>query len=100
MRSSKTLCPSGTALQTSGLRSRPGFPPSRMRGENLPQNPIVGARPGLRALPHAVNDVSNELSTQRKPVVRPRDAASLILLRGEGDDIEVLAGRRPLHVRF
>ena len=36
----------------------------------------------------------------RKPVVRPRDAASLILLRGEGRVLEVLAGRRPLHVKF
>jgi 8-oxo-dGTP pyrophosphatase MutT (NUDIX family) len=35
-----------------------------------------------------------------KRVVRPRDAASLILLRGEGKTLEVLAGRRPLHVRF
>jgi 8-oxo-dGTP pyrophosphatase MutT (NUDIX family) len=33
-------------------------------------------------------------------MVRPRDAASLILLRGEGKDVEVLAGRRPQHVRF
>ena len=36
----------------------------------------------------------------RKPVVRPRDAASLILLRGEGKALEVLAGRRPLSVMF
>ena len=36
----------------------------------------------------------------RNPVVRPRDAASLILLRGEGKELEVLAGRRPLTVRF
>jgi 8-oxo-dGTP pyrophosphatase MutT (NUDIX family) len=36
----------------------------------------------------------------RKKVARPRDAASLILLRGKGDDIEVLVGRRPLSVRF
>jgi 8-oxo-dGTP pyrophosphatase MutT (NUDIX family) len=36
----------------------------------------------------------------RKPVVRPRDAASLILLRGAGEELEVLAGRRPLHVKF
>ena len=36
-----------------------------------------------------------------KPVaVRARDAASLILLRGEGRDLELLAGRRPLSVRF
>ncbi len=36
-----------------------------------------------------------------KPVVvRPRDAASLILLRGRGRDLELLAGRRPGHVRF
>jgi 8-oxo-dGTP pyrophosphatase MutT (NUDIX family) len=32
--------------------------------------------------------------------VRPRDAASLILLRGEGRDLELLAGRRPGHVKF
>lgn len=32
--------------------------------------------------------------------VRPRDAASLILLRGAGSDVEVLAGRRPLSVKF
>ena len=37
---------------------------------------------------------------ERTGVVRPRDAASLILLRGEGKTLEVLAGRRPLHVRF
>jgi 8-oxo-dGTP pyrophosphatase MutT (NUDIX family) len=36
----------------------------------------------------------------RAPVVRPRDAASLILLRGEGSALEVLAGRRPLNVKF
>jgi 8-oxo-dGTP pyrophosphatase MutT (NUDIX family) len=38
--------------------------------------------------------------SNRKPVVRPRDAASLILLRGTGDDLEVLAGRRPRHAKF
>src|SRR5260370_41412326 len=32
--------------------------------------------------------------------VRPRDAASLIVLRGEGRDLELLAGRRPGHGRF
>jgi 8-oxo-dGTP pyrophosphatase MutT (NUDIX family) len=32
--------------------------------------------------------------------VRPRDAASLILLRGAGRDVELLAGRRPGHVKF
>jgi 8-oxo-dGTP pyrophosphatase MutT (NUDIX family) len=36
----------------------------------------------------------------RAPVVRPRDAASLILLRGAGDNLEVLVGRRPLSARF
>jgi 8-oxo-dGTP pyrophosphatase MutT (NUDIX family) len=36
----------------------------------------------------------------RKPVVRPRDAASLILLRGAGAELEVLVGRRPLAARF
>ncbi|MBV8577081.1 MAG: NUDIX domain-containing protein [Acetobacteraceae bacterium] len=47
-----------------------------------------------------MNDVVEAPAGTRKPVVRPRDAASLILLRGEGRDLEVLAGRRPLHVKF
>jgi 8-oxo-dGTP pyrophosphatase MutT (NUDIX family) len=51
-----------------------------------------------------MNDApSQELRTPpqtRKPVVRPRDAASLILLRGEGNALEVLVGRRPLSARF
>ena len=33
-------------------------------------------------------------------IVRPRDSASLILLRGKGPSLELLAGRRPRHVRF
>src|SRR6516165_10465672 len=37
---------------------------------------------------------------RRTMVARPRDAASLILLRGDGRTLEVLAGRRPLHVKF
>ena len=40
------------------------------------------------------------LPRARKPVVRPRDAASLILLRGAGDETEVLVGRRSLAARF
>jgi 8-oxo-dGTP pyrophosphatase MutT (NUDIX family) len=47
-----------------------------------------------------MNDVSRSPAQGRNAVVRPRDAASLILLRGEGKELEVLAGRRPLHVRF
>jgi 8-oxo-dGTP pyrophosphatase MutT (NUDIX family) len=34
------------------------------------------------------------------PVVRPRDAASLILLRGEGEGLEMLVGRRSQSARF
>ena len=46
-----------------------------------------------------MNDVAE--AVRAKPtIVRPRDAASLILLRGEGRDLELLAGRRPGHVRF
>ncbi len=37
---------------------------------------------------------------RRGRVVRPRDAASLILLRGTGNELEVLVGRRPLTARF
>jgi len=48
----------------------------------------------------ALNDASLPRMSARRSVVRPRDAASLILLRGEGDDLEVLAGRRPLHAKF
>jgi len=47
-----------------------------------------------------MNDASSVRITARKPVVRPRDAASLILLRGDGKALEVLAGRRPLDVKF
>jgi 8-oxo-dGTP pyrophosphatase MutT (NUDIX family) len=47
-----------------------------------------------------MNDVSETAVKGRNRVVRPRDAASLILLRGQGEELEVLAGRRPLHVRF
>jgi 8-oxo-dGTP pyrophosphatase MutT (NUDIX family) len=46
-----------------------------------------------------MNDVS-ETVRGKQTIVRPRDAASLILLRGEGRELEVLAGRRPSHVRF
>jgi 8-oxo-dGTP pyrophosphatase MutT (NUDIX family) len=47
-----------------------------------------------------MNDASPAQVNLRNAVVRPRDAASLILLRGEGRALEVLAGRRPLHVKF
>ena len=46
-----------------------------------------------------MNDVTDPITTKPTPV-RARDAASLILLRGEGRDLELLAGRRPLTVRF
>jgi len=46
-----------------------------------------------------MNDVIDPITTNPKPV-RARDAASLILLRGKGRDLELLAGRRPLTVRF
>ena len=46
-----------------------------------------------------MNDIS-EAARAKPIIVRPRDAASLILLRGEGRDLELLAGRRPGHVKF
>jgi len=46
-----------------------------------------------------MNDVT-EAARAKPAIVRPRDAASLILLRGEGHDLELLAGRRPGHVKF
>ncbi len=46
-----------------------------------------------------MNDVS-EAVRARPAIVRPRDAASLILLRGEGSGLELLAGRRPGHAKF
>ena len=46
-----------------------------------------------------MNDASEPIRAKPQ-VVRPRDAASLILLRGEGSDLELLAGRRPGHVKF
>ncbi len=53
-------------------------------------NDVAETTPGHRPASHAA----------RPPIVRPRDAASLILLRGHGRDLELLAGRRPGHVRF
>lgn len=49
-----------------------------------------------------MNDVSEASEAVRaKPaIVRPRDAASLIVLRGKGRDLELLAGRRPKTVKF
>ncbi len=47
-----------------------------------------------------MNDASGAASRARNPLVRPRDAASLILLRGDGAALEVLVGRRPLSARF
>src|ERR1041384_3850645 len=50
-----------------------------------------------------MNDVSEAArarETAKPTIVRPRDAASLILLRGKGHDLELLAGRRPGHVKF
>src|SRR5262249_32706139 len=46
-----------------------------------------------------MNDVT-EAVRARPTIVRPRDAASLILLRGEGRNLELLAGRRPGHPKF
>jgi 8-oxo-dGTP pyrophosphatase MutT (NUDIX family) len=46
-----------------------------------------------------MNDVIDPVTTTPNPV-RARDAASLILLRGEGRDLELLVGRRPMTVRF
>jgi 8-oxo-dGTP pyrophosphatase MutT (NUDIX family) len=46
-----------------------------------------------------MNDIIDPVTTTPK-IVRARDAASLILLRGEGRDLELLAGRRPMTVRF
>lgn len=46
-----------------------------------------------------MTDVLDPVTTKPTPV-RARDAASLILLRGEGRDLELLAGRRPMTVRF
>jgi 8-oxo-dGTP pyrophosphatase MutT (NUDIX family) len=43
----------------------------------------------------------NDVAGPATPVaVRARDAASLILLRGKGRDLELLVGRRPMSVRF
>ncbi|HTV89261.1 MAG TPA: hypothetical protein VME41_09620 [Stellaceae bacterium] len=46
-----------------------------------------------------MNDVAETMRAAPR-IVRPRDAASLILLRGAGSDLELLAGRRPGHVKF
>src|SRR5207302_10333206 len=62
---------------------------------------VVGGRrrAGQGGLAARMNDVA-EAVRARPAIVRPRDSASLILLRGEGHNIELLAGRRPGHVKF
>lgn len=47
-----------------------------------------------------MTDVLLDPVTTKPNPVRARDAASLILLRGEGRELELLAGRRPMSVRF
>ncbi|MBV9554077.1 MAG: NUDIX domain-containing protein [Alphaproteobacteria bacterium] len=47
-----------------------------------------------------MNDVAAANPAAAPRGVRARDAASLILLRGDGRDLELLVGRRPMHVRF
>ena len=47
-----------------------------------------------------MNDACGPPVRRRPAVVRPRDAASLILLRGEGDGLEVLVGRRSARAKF
>lgn len=42
----------------------------------------------------------NELAPTLKRPVRPRDAASLVVIRGKGDETEVLLGRRAGRHRF
>src|SRR5262249_54351113 len=76
--------------------------PRRFR--DIVDQPPAGAKPPFHCgapIAHsaAMNDAS-EPARHQLAIVRPRDAASLILLRGEGRDLEVLAGRRPVHVKF
>src|SRR5260370_18364498 len=61
-------------------------------------NRVCSDRPAS-SIVAGMNDVS-ERARAKPAIVRPRDAASLILLRGAGRDLELLAGRRPGHVRF
>jgi 8-oxo-dGTP pyrophosphatase MutT (NUDIX family) len=46
-----------------------------------------------------MNDAAEAVDA-KPAVVRARDAASLLLMRGKGKDLELLAGRRPQTVRF
>ena len=48
--------------------------------------------------PAAVSETASRAAS--RAVVRPRDSASLILLRGAGQGLELLAGRRPMNLRF
>jgi 8-oxo-dGTP pyrophosphatase MutT (NUDIX family) len=64
---------------------------------------MAGAWLGLDGKIAKMSDVIEPVMTRPAASprgVRARDAASLILLRGEGRDLELLAGRRPLTVRF
>lgn len=69
-----------------------------IQGEDASLTPGAPLTPGATE-ENLMNDLADPITTKPNPV-RARDAASLILLRGEGRNLELLAGRRPLTVRF
>ena len=74
------------------------FPGAVVRGV-MTRGIVIAGSGARKQSPPEMNDVTE--AVHAKPtIVRPRDAASLILLRGEGRDLELLAGRRPGHVKF
>src|SRR5438445_9226213 len=66
-------------------------------GRSGRQQPVF-SRAGIAHI-GGMNDAAAPVG-HKPAIVRPRDAASLILLRGAGRDLELLAGRRPGHVKF
>src|SRR5258707_14221823 len=84
------------SVQRTRLEGRTAGPPRQTA--TRPVNSVCSDRQAS-SIVALMNDVAE--AVRAKPaIVRPRDAASLILLRGEGRDLELLAGRRPGHVKF
>jgi 8-oxo-dGTP pyrophosphatase MutT (NUDIX family) len=75
-------------------------PPPVFARKRAASPPTAGIDTTKSRIVLVMNDTSSARVSMRNAVVRPRDAASLILLRGAGNDLEVLAGRRPRDARF
>jgi 8-oxo-dGTP pyrophosphatase MutT (NUDIX family) len=60
----------------------------------------MNSEPVADTFANGVDVTARATTGRRRAVVRPRDAASLILLRGEAAEVEILLGRRSARAKF